>query len=256
VRSLIRRYKIAEFIRSEKVVRDDFVIEESPLEVEICSSEDCKSLVIMRTPIDDEDLVLGFAFTQGLISSIEDVKKLEKVYDNKVRLEISSKVKLSKSFVDSSCGICGSEFIESVKSIVSISFKANPKVILSLPNKLRANQKLFEITGGLHAAGLFDLEGNLMFLSEDVGRHNAVDKVIGKLLRSNIIPPPPSILQVSGRAGYEIVMKAVISRIPVISSISAPTSGAIELAKISGITLISFLRDERFNVYSHEERLD
>jgi len=255
VRSLIKKYKIAEFIRNEKVVKDDFVIEESPLEVEICSSEDCKSLVIMRTPIDDEDLVLGFAFTQGLINSIEDVKNLENVHENRVRLEISNKVKLSKNFVDSSCGICGSEFIENVKSIASTSFKVNPKVIFSLPDKLRANQKLFEITGGLHAAGLFDLDGNLIFSSEDVGRHNAVDKVVGKLLKSKMIYPPPLILQVSGRVAYEIVAKAIISRIPVISSISAPTSGAIELARISGITLISFLRNERFNVYSHEERL-
>jgi len=255
VRSLIRKYEIVEFIRNERRTRDDFVVEESPLEVEICNSEGCKSLVIMRTPIDDEDLVLGFAFTQGLISSIADVKYLERVHENKVRLEVLNKVKLSKKFIDSSCGICGSEFIESIKSIVTSKFKINPKVILSLPEKLRANQRLFEITGGLHAAGVFDLDGNLMFLSEDVGRHNAVDKVIGKLLKLKMIPPPPLILQVSGRAGYEIVMKAIISRIPVVSSISAPTSGAIELARISGITLISFLRNERFNVYSHEERL-
>ncbi|MEM0373676.1 MAG: formate dehydrogenase accessory sulfurtransferase FdhD [Sulfolobales archaeon] len=253
---MIKKYEIVEFLGKERKIREDLVIEESPLEVEFCYNRECKSVIIMRTPIDEEELILGFAFTQGLISSIRDVESIERIHENKIRVNILNKIiKISKDFIDSSCGICGSSFIEFIKDIISKKFKVESKVIFSLPIKLKENQKLFNITGALHAAGLFDTEGNLLAISEDVGRHNAVDKAIGKLLKSNMIPPPPSILQVSGRAGYEIVLKALIARIPIVSSISAPTSGAIELARASGITLISFLRNERFNVYSHEERL-
>ncbi|MEM3268770.1 MAG: formate dehydrogenase accessory sulfurtransferase FdhD, partial [Metallosphaera sp.] len=133
--------------------------------------------------------------------------------------------------------------------------KIKSDVIFSLPKKLRDGQSAFNVTGGLHAAGLFSTEGEMLYLYEDVGRHNAVDKIVGRLLMRNELPASSTILQVSGRIGYEIVSKAIMAGIPVVSGISAPTSYAIKIAEDSGITLIGFSRGESFNVYAHPERI-
>ena len=252
----IRGVKLTRVKEDSEYEDEDFVAVEEPLHIRVCV-DDCETFaVIMRTPGDDEVLSLGFLFSEGVINHIEDVRKIEKVGENEVEVWLRKRlnVKSRDLIVNSSCGICGRAFlyvISTLKSTMSVS----KEVIFSLPEKLRESQRAFSITGGLHAAALFSSNGELIYLFEDVGRHNAVDKVVGRLLMDKRIPLNEGILQVSGRLGYEIVVKGIKAGIPIICGISAPTSLAIELAEGAGVTLIGFLRGRSFNVYSHKERV-
>lgn len=250
---------------------------EEPLEIRLgfgnLDDRQQKSLsVTMRTPGHDFELALGFLFTEGIIASfnqIESIKYCEDTgrpmeRDNVVRVELKSDTqldfkKLQRNFyTSSSCGVCGKSSIDAVwVSHVKYTdtFSIHGSIIHLLPSTLRNAQTVFEHTGGLHAAGLFDGRGALTLLREDVGRHNALDKVIGAMLFDNMIQLSQTILLVSGRASFELVQKAAVAGIPILSAVGAPSSLAVDLAKSSGITLVGFIRENRFNIYSNPQRI-
>ena len=261
-RNQILRWKLG-----SKPVRcdDEFAIEE-PMEIRV---DNQPVSVTMRTPGNDDELAAGFLVTEGLIKKRSDVLKIEPYPRNKNKnvinvflapdVTVNFKQLTRHVFASSSCGLCGKATIESVhqhfpkiKSKSSVS----SKIILGLPEKLRTAQETFDRTGGLHAAAIFDLDGNLIVLREDVGRHNAVDKVLGHSFLKELFPLEQHILMVSGRASFEILQKALAARIAIICAVSAPSSLAVEFARESGQTLVGFLREERMNVYSHPKRIN
>lgn len=230
--------------------------------------------VIMRTPGADRDLAAGFLLAEDVIRSVDEVGAIEYCQDatdegrdNTINVTVVGaavdrlSVRLGERrqvMMTASCGLCGRLTIESLKSRVAAvagQWTVDPSVIASLPDRLRSAQPVFDSTGGLHAAGLFDRAGNLQVAAEDVGRHNAVDKICGRTLLAGQHPLDASILLVSGRTSFELVQKALLAGIPIIAAVSAPSSLAIELAESSGITLCGFVRNGSFNVYSHDSRL-
>ena len=243
---------------------DDLAIEE-PLEIRI----DTQSVVVtMRTPGDDEELAVGFLFTEGLIGSRDDLRAVRPNARNRsgnsidVFLATGVAVDLERlarrGFVSSSCGLCGKESIEAVRrrlKPVRSRMEVSAEILASLPEKLRASQPTFERTGGLHAAGIFDRDGHLVVAREDIGRHNAVDKVIGFGLLNGLLPFDNHILVVSGRASFEIMQKSLAARLSIVCAVSAPSSLAAEFARDSRQTLVGFLRAERMNVYAGQQRV-
>ena len=249
--------------------KDDYLAAEEPLEIRI--GENPLS-VTMRTPGHDLELAAGFLFTEGLVQRREQIITLENAANdddgkrgNVVRAEVAAEAlpdfdKLRRHFfAASSCGICGKASIDAVRSRLlrtpNPDFRVEPKLIVSLPDALRSEQDVFERTGGLHAAALFDSRGALLVVREDIGRHNAVDKVVGWALLKDRIPLSDCILLVSGRGGFEIIQKAIVAGIPVVASVSAPSSLAVQLARELRLTLIGFLRGNRFVVYAGEDRV-
>ena len=248
---------------------DDSLAREEPLEIRVKGES---VAVTMRTPGHDEELALGFLLSEGVIAGANDVLEVAPcqqgeaaLHGNVLNVFLAPKVvidlaKLKRNvFASSSCGLCGKASIESVHGHFEPLAKREPVIasesILQLPDKLRAGQETFEKTGGLHAAGLFDAEGNLFTLREDVGRHNAVDKVLGRSMLDGDFPLENHVLMVSGRASFEILQKALAGRVGVICAVSAPSSLAVEFARESGQTLVGFLRGDTFNVYSHPKRI-
>ena len=253
-----------------KVVRkEDYLAAEEPLEIRVGA----KPLsVTMRTPGHDRELAAGFLFTEGLVRGRSQIISLEENQGdaetnraNVVRAELAPEAapdfeKMQRHFfAASSCGICGKASIDSVRARTlktpNPDFRFESKTLLQLPNALRESQAVFGRTGGLHAAALFDKAGKLLVLREDIGRHNAVDKVIGWALLEDRLPLATTVLLVSGRGGFEIVQKAIVAGLPIVASVSAPSSLAVQLARELGLTLIGFLREKRFVVYSGEERI-
>jgi FdhD protein len=249
--------------------KEDFLAAEEPLEIRI--GEDPLS-VTMRTPGHDLELAAGFLLTEGLIQRRAQIVALEA--DAGITAENRGNVVLAKLapeaapdfekmrrhfFAASSCGICGKASIDSVRARTLVApnpdFRLDPEVLVRLPEKLRESQAVFGRTGGLHAAALFDGAGELLVLREDIGRHNAVDKVTGWALLEERVPLGNTILLVSGRGGFEIVQKAIVAGLPVVASVSAPSSLAVQLARELGQTLIGFLRGRRFVIYAGEERI-
>ncbi len=226
--------------------------------------------VTMRTPGSDFELAAGFLFTEGLIAGREDLRRVSYCEDlpadeqhyNVVTVSLARafdpNVLRRNFFASSSCGICGKASLEQVE-VACEPLAAGPVVkaetISRLPEGLRKAQKVFDRTGGLHAAGLFAPDGTLLALREDVGRHNAVDKVVGEAVLAGNLPLSDRLLQVSGRLSFEIVQKAARAGIPIVSAVSAPSSLAVETAEHLGMTLVGFVRDGRFNVYSHPDRV-
>jgi len=259
--------------------REDHVTVEEPFEVRINN----RSLaVIMRTPGHDRELAMGFLFTERVIHQADDVQTIEDAMDDEglpltnvvnvilhPRERQGSLIQADNNEHDSvferhfavsaSCGLCGKNSIDdlmlTVPPLEVEDLRISASCIYELTRQLRIGQDVFTHTGGLHAAGLFTSTGELCLLREDVGRHNAVDKIIGHGLLHNTLPYSRHILMVSGRTSYEIIQKALLARIPCIAAISAPSSLAVELAHQSGITLIGFLRDHAMNVYTHPERI-
>jgi FdhD protein len=247
---------------------DDYLVGEEPLEIRV---GDLPLSVTMRTPGHDLELATGFLFTEGLIAGRSELASVRHEADaaqngaNRVRVELAQGVSFDPRgsqrnfYAASSCGICGKASIEAVR-VRNIS-RPNPgceidaELLCRLPDRLRAQQQVFSRTGGLHAAGLFSLDGELQVLREDVGRHNAVDKAIGWALTNDLLPLSNSLLMVSGRGGFEIVQKALVAGIPVLASVSAPSDLAVKLAREFGMTLIGFLRGRRFVIYSGAGRL-
>lgn len=258
-------------------VQDILAVEE-PLEIRLvygpAENRNTKSISItMRTPGHDLELATGFLFTEGIINQYDEIHKISHSPsllnpENILLVELKEHIlpdmiKLERNFyTTSSCGVCGKASIEAVKTTGNLSKLSNEKTILinktifySLPDRLRQHQDVFETTGGLHASALFDLNGNLISVREDVGRHNALDKLIGYSLTQGILPLNAHILLLSGRASFELVQKAAMAQIKIIAAVGAPSSLAVEMARDFGITLIGFLRDRRFNVYSGSERI-
>lgn len=253
-------------------VEDQLVVEE-PLEIQIeygpAEKRIHKSIsVTMRTPGNDMELAVGFLFTEGIIQSNREILCVEQdeLDKNKITIALqpTAKVNLKNTernfYTTSSCGVCGKASIDAIKTVSiytkeadAISVKA--ELFYTIHETLRNRQAIFDSTGGLHASALFDLDGNYLMLREDVGRHNALDKLIGASLLNEQLPLRNTILLLSGRASFELIQKASMAGIKVISAVGAPSSLAVELAKECGITLIGFLREERFNIYSGEERI-
>ena len=229
----------------------------------------------MRTPGNDDELAVGFLLTEGIISSSSQIERIETVGINwlpdesgnalQITLARGHQVDLSRLqrnfYTSSSCGICGKTSIEAVRTVASgspassIRFQVPRSVVIALPDRLRSAQAVFDKTGGLHASALFDTTGELLSVREDVGRHNALDKLIGAELLAGRLPLTDRILLVSGRASFELVQKAIMAGLPVLAAVGAPSSLAVDLAREFGITLIGFLRSDRFNVYSGAERI-
>ncbi len=245
----------------------DSLAAEEPLEIRIRGNS---VAVTMRTPGHDAELAAGFLLTEGIVRQRADIVEIAHCQqgeaedrDNILNVFLAPSVefdleKLTRHvFASSSCGLCGKASIEAVRQCfapVETGCQINPAVIRSLPDKLRKRQAAFDQTGGLHAAGLFDLDGTLLVAREDVGRHNAVDKAVGgRFLAGESMTE--SVLLVSGRASFEIMQKALAAHIPIVAAVSAPSSLAAEFAEENGQTLIGFLRGETFNVYSHPERI-
>lgn len=251
-----------------RAVEDSLAVEE-PLEIRVNGTP---VTVTMRTPGHDLELAAGFLLTEGIIESADeiaenvaprttDLKVLTEsnTVDLKLRTQNFDAAGLQRNFfAASSCGICGKSTIESIRRrglrAPNPEFHVRPEVLCGLPDAIRGEQAVFDRTGGLHAAALFDAEGTLLALREDIGRHNAVDKVIGWALYTAKMPLAESILMVSGRGGFEIVQKAVAAGIPVLASVSAPSSLAVEMAREMGMTLVGFLRGRRFIVYAGASR--
>lgn len=254
--------------------REDALTVEEPFEVQI----DHRSLaVIMRTPGNDHELAMGFLFTEGVIRRAADVLSVDDAVDadglplpNVVTINLRSQpqqaalqpqpVAFERHFaVSASCGLCGknsiADLLVSTPPLEPDNLRIPTALLYTLPERLHAAQSVFAHTGGLHAAALFSADGQFLLLREDVGRHNAVDKLIGYGLLHGDFPYTRHILMVSGRTSFEIIQKALLARIPCIAAISAPSSMAVELAQNAGITLIGFLRDHAMNVYTHPERI-
>jgi len=246
---------------------EDFLAAEEPLEMRAGRF----SLgVTLRTPGDDEELVAGFLFTEGILTRREHLVALRLPGDrgperNLVRVTLDSKVRLKarsaarRFSAGSACGVCGKASIDELRRRGLRRPEAvtqfDPEILCQLPEKLRAAQAVFGRTGGLHAAALFNAEGKLLVLREDIGRHNAVDKVIGWAFLQSRLPLSGHVLLVSGRGGFEIVQKSISAGIPLLASVSAPSSLAVQLARELGLTLVGFLRGRRFVIYSGDERI-
>jgi len=262
-------------------VQDVLAVEE-PLEIRLVYDLDGghveKSISItMRTPGDDFELAAGFLFTEGIIRNAADIHqikycagtRLETQNYNVLSVQLSPGCRFDASrltrnfYTTSSCGVCGKASIEALKvqGVARVStngFVISLEVIRTFSEKMRARQQVFEKTGGLHAAGLFDAAGNLISLREDIGRHNAVDKLIGEHFLANKVPLQNNVLVVSGRASFELVQKALAAGLPMLAAVGAPSSLAVDLAKEYGMTVLGFVRDDRFNIYcgSNRVRLD
>jgi len=258
---------------------DDALAVEEPLEIRLVYRRDGslrqKNVAItMRTPSDDIDLALGFLFTEGLIRSSDDVASARPVGPAQGALQVHGVVQVELTegvaidltrlerhfYMSSSCGVCGKASIEALavcgaKRLEDASFTLAADVLHGLPDTLREAQEVFDRTGGLHAAALFEATGQLVALREDVGRHNAVDKLIGSQLQVGRVPLSNQALLVSGRASFELVQKSVMAGLPLLAAVGAPSSLAVELAQQYGQTLIGFLRGGRFNVYSGAQRI-
>lgn len=281
-KSSVTSVYIKKFANGNWTVADDLLASEEPMEIRLGFGsielrDELKVSVTMRTPGNDFDLAVGFLLTEGIIASVNDILSVKYCTDgnrienleNIVRVELHPSVDVDASvlqrnfYTTSGCGVCGKASIDAIHTVSklkpnSIDFKVKKDVVLQLNNSLRKKQQVFEYTGGIHAAALFDIFGNLIALREDVGRHNALDKLIGHLLltsRSSIIPDH-SILLLSGRASFELLQKAAMAGISVVCAVGAPSGLAVETAKSFGITLIGFLRENRFNIYSNPIRID
>jgi FdhD protein len=248
-------------------VTDEVAIEE-PLELRLGADP---LAVTMRTPGNDEELAAGFLLSEGIVRKRTDLKEiahctLPASLGNVLNIALAPSVKFARASaqrfgtISTSCGLCGKtsiEFIRQQFAVIDLSNRLQIKeaTLLELPARLRTAQGNFSRTGGIHAAGIFDLEGNLLVVREDIGRHNAVDKVIGRAFLDGFLPLSRHVLVISGRSSLEIVQKALAAGIPIVAAVSAPSSLAVNFARECGQTLIGFLRPPTFNVYSHVERV-
>ncbi|MFC4126427.1 formate dehydrogenase accessory sulfurtransferase FdhD [Nocardia rhizosphaerae] len=262
------RRKTTRLSAGARIQRPDTLAVEEPLEIRV----DGQSLTVtMRTPGNDIDLVHGFLFGENIIGSAQDLVSARycagtdadghntyNVLD--IRLRTPVPLHTRNFLTTGACGLCGKTALDEVRTNTRHPLRPDAGTVAvdtlaELPGKLRAAQKLFDITGGLHAAGLFSTDGALLAVREDIGRHNAVDKVIGWAVREHRIPAAELMLVVSSRASFELAQKAVMAGIPVLAAVSAPSSLAVDLAIESGLTLVGFLRGESMNIYAGEHRL-
>jgi FdhD protein len=278
--SSVKTFQVTKITATGREDIPDLLAVEEPLEIRlgygVLDDRKQKNIAVtMRTPGHDIELAIGFLFTEGLIVSQEDIVSAKYCEDvqteeekgNVVRVELHPEItfdlkKLERNFyTTSSCGVCGKSSIESITTQCRLEigddahFKVSAEVIHRLPIALREEQAVFEHTGGLHATGLFDGAGKLQMLREDVGRHNAFDKVIGASVEKGALPLDQAIVLVSGRLSFELVQKAAMAGVRMLVAVGAPSSLAIDLAKSFQMTVIGFTRNDRFNIYSHGERV-
>ena len=266
------RRRASHVTADETVTRPETLVVEEPLEIRVNGSP---VSVTMRTPGSDVELAQGFLLTEGVIGHRDDVVTVRyckgtgpddlntyNVLDVTLSPGVAMpQVDITRNFyTTSSCGVCGKASLDAVHTISRYSpgddaSMVRAETLSAMPELLRAEQKVFASTGGLHGAALFDPEGAILAVREDIGRHNAVDKVIGWAVEQNRIPLTGTVLLVSGRASFELTQKAVMAGIPVMAAVSAPSSLAVDLASQSGVTLVAFLRDESMNVYTRQDRI-
>ncbi|GGY37833.1 sulfurtransferase FdhD [Streptomyces omiyaensis] len=253
--------------------RPDTLVAEEPLEIRLNGRP---IAITMRTPGDDFALAAGFLVSEGVLASAADVRSIVycagakedgtntyNVVDVKLAPEVVvPDITLERNvYTTSSCGLCGKASLDAVRTTARFPIadappvRVSPALLSALPDRLRAAQKVFDTTGGLHAAALFSEDGALLDVREDVGRHNAVDKLVGRALREDLLPLERAVLLVSGRASFELAQKAVMAGIPVLAAVSAPSSLAVDLAAETGLTLVGFLRGADMNVYAGEHRI-
>ena len=261
---------VSRYRQGEVAEEDDAVTVEEPLEIRV---DGTSVAVVMRTPGDDLDLARGFLLTEGLVKETSDIFEISQCPSREGGTELGNVVDVlltdpsridvealsRKVYTSSSCGICGRTTLENVFQQfppVERGLRVSPDVLYALPERLRKSQRTFERTGGLHASALFDCEGELHLVREDVGRHNALDKVIGHEWAAGRVPLADRVLLVSGRVSFELMQKALCAGIPLVAGISAPSSLAIDCAEAGGQGLVGFLRGETMNAYAHAERVD
>ncbi|NDU71158.1 formate dehydrogenase accessory sulfurtransferase FdhD [Actinomadura sp. DSM 109109] len=266
-RITVRRPVLRLSTSGEPVRRPDTLAAEEPLEIRVGGRP---LTITMRTPGHDFDLVAGFLAAEGVVGGAGDITTMRYCADtgeqNTLDVALSPGVpapdgSLARAFTTTSaCGVCGKSSIEALRAdrpyeVAADTVRLTPGVLAALPGRLREAQRVFDRTGGLHAAGLFDAEGGLLAVREDVGRHNAVDKVVGWALRQGRLPLTGTVLMVSGRASFELTQKAMTAGVPVLAAVSAPSSLAVDLAEDAGMTLVGFLRGATMNVYAGAARI-
>ena len=273
------KYKVTKFIKNKFENIEDLISIEEPLEISLKYKEKdewlTKSLSItMRTPGHDEDLVRGFLFNEQIIQNIKDIKSIESYGEKVGQYKIQNKIlvtlnnseninisKIKRDFLtNSSCGVCGKSSLDALEIVKKDKTpKSNPKltkdVVIESPTTLRKNQSEFSKTGGIHASGLFSSDGNLISLREDVGRHNALDKMIGDSLLKDILKPNDQFVTCSGRLNFELVQKVLMTNIGLMIGVGAPTSLAIDLANKFDMTLVGFVKDDSFNIYTNNQKV-
>ena len=276
--TVLRIEKIDRAGKTRVTSKQDEVATEEPLEIRVLTQTSGSAwtknsiAVTMRTPGNDFELASGFLFSEGVVKDHDDIVQISYCTDetetqryNIVNVYLSQNVRFDPSklsrhtYTSSSCGICGKGSIEQVRALCDTKplgdFKVSPELLLSLPDKLKQAQNVFERTGGLHASALFRATGDLNMIREDVGRHNALDKVVGSLFMHRELPSSNAILLLSGRASFELVQKAALAGIPFVCAVGAPSSLAVDLARDYEMSLVGFLRGESLNVYSGSERI-
>lgn len=252
---------------------EDRVAVEEPLEIQLEYSTGSGRMlknvaVTMRTPGNDEELAAGFLFTEGVIKNKEAIQEIKRPLSDDGRILIVLKENVIPAlnnaarnfYTTSSCGVCGKASIDAISTVSSFpgvkdDLHINAPVLYHLQDDLKKQQQVFEETGGIHASALFDMDGNFIMLREDVGRHNALDKIIGTALMNDQLPLTNSILFLSGRASFELLQKATMAGLRLIAAVGAPSSLAVEMAKEQNITLVGFLKNNRFNIYSGKQRI-
>jgi FdhD protein len=268
VRDEVREHRALKWHGGATSERSEKLAVEEPLEIRLAGR---RFTLTMRTPGHDEELAAGFLFAEGFINDAAELGEIRRVRGRKgapepnaidVVLNVPAdglRARLKRNFVmSSSCGVCGKTSIDSIRRRVTPpvdSARVAPATLLALSERLRAGQRVFAATGGLHGAAIFSLDGTMLAIREDVGRHNAVDKVIGYALTNAMVPLSHHIMMVSGRLSFEIVQKAAASGVPILAAVSAPSSLAVELAEEVGTTLVGFLRDGSFNIYTRPDRI-
>ena len=273
------KYNVVKLKDSSTEEIKDFVSVEEPLEMNLKYKVDGKWVtdqlsITMRTPGNDEDLISGFLFNERIIENFSDIENIEKIGEKVGDFNIQNKIvatinntknidigKIKRNFItNSSCGVCGKTSLDSIEVIktrkIDLTFpKIDYNIILKSPEFLRSNQSEFAKTGGIHASALIDKNGEVVAVREDVGRHNALDKLIGHVLKNKTIKPENQFIACSGRLNFELVQKALMSNIGLMAGVGAPTSLAIDLAKRFNMTLVGFVKQNSFNIYSNKERI-
>jgi len=271
--SQVEQINIQKISAGKKSELADMVAVEEPLEILLAYSSQSGLMrkniaVTMRTPGNDEELAAGFLFTEGIINNAGTIQEIKQTAsdDNRILVILKENTvpvlsNIARNFYSSSsCGICGKASIDAIKiNIQNCNEQDNllidASILYALLAHLKKEQTVFEETGGIHACALFGSEGNFILLKEDIGRHNALDKIIGNALLNDQLPLSKAVLLLSGRASFELVQKAAMAGIKIIAAVGAPSSLAVDMAKETGITLIGFLKDDRFNIYSGEQRI-
>ena len=273
------KYKVTKFKKNRLENTEDFISIEEPLEISLKYKENEKFIsrslsITMRTPGNDEDLVRGFLFNEQIIDNIKEIESIESFGDKVGQYNIQNKIivtlnnsknidisKIKRDFLsNSSCGVCGKSSLDALEiTKKQKASKSNPKIskdiIIKSPNTLRQNQSEFAKTGGIHASGLFSSNGDLLSLKEDVGRHNALDKLIGDSLLNGFLKPENQFITCSGRLNFELVQKVLMTNIGLMIGVGAPTSLAIDLANRFDMTLIGFVKEDSFNIYTNNQKV-